>query len=161
MISENIKNIKKFMSALLVKDSFDEMLTTDVAITTYNTFHIDGHIKKAFYSEDEYESLGRPEVSEWKKLRPICFELIKGNKTPLSFKIIFRLGEKETAKLLSENNIELIPENINGLFVNIKYEDGILSYVTGTSLNVFTLDKSLEKAFDMYVSKLISDILEK
>lgn len=161
MISENIKDIKKFMSALLVKDSFDDMLATDVTITTYNTFHIDGHIKRFFFTEEEYDALNRPELSQWRKIKPICFELIKGNKLPLSFKIIFCLNKEVTARILSENNIGLVPENINGLFINIKYEDNLLSYVTGTSLNIFTLDKSLEQAVDSYVSKMISDILEK
>ena len=61
-------------------------------------------------------------------------------------------------KLLQDNDISLAKENIANLFLNIKYDKGVLSYTTGTSLNIFTLDKSLEKAFDSYISKFISTL---
>lgn len=158
MISENIADVKKFMSALLIGNTFDKFLATEVNITTYNTFHIDGHIKKAFYNNEEYEALGSPLISSWETLKPICYNLIKGNKTPLSFKIIFCLSHEDTASFLLSNNISLVPDNINGLFLNIRYENNSLSYITGTSLNIFTLDKGLEQAFDSYISKIISTL---
>ena len=37
MIAENINDVKNFMSTLLIKDSFDKFLVTDVTIVTYNT----------------------------------------------------------------------------------------------------------------------------
>ena len=61
-------------------------------------------------------------------------------------------------KLLHDNDILLTKENIANLFLNIKYDKGVLSYTTGTSLNIFTIDKSLEKAFDLYISKFISTL---
>lgn len=158
MVSENITDVRKFMSALLIGNTFDSFLATDITITTYNTFHIDGHIKKAFYSSEEYKSIGSPEVSSWETLKPICFSLIKGHKTPLSFKMIFCLSKDATSQFITDNDIELSADSINGLFINIKFEENVLSYVTGTSLNIFTLDKSLEQSFDSYISKLISTL---
>ena len=61
-------------------------------------------------------------------------------------------------KLLHDNDILLTKENIANLFLNIKYDKGVLSYTTGTSLNIFTIDKSLEKAFDLYISEFISTL---
>lgn len=158
MISENITNIKEFMSALLIGNTFDNFLATDISITTYNTFTIDGHIRKAFYTSEEYESLGCPEISSWSTLKPICYNLIKGRRTPLSFKMVFCLAPENVKKFLVENNLDFAPENINGLFINIKYEDNNLSVVTGTSLNIFTLDKTLEQSFDKHISKIISTL---
>ena len=156
MITDIITDVKTFTSALFVGNTFDDFLVSDVSITTYNTFNIDGHIKKAFYSNEEYEEMGSPSLSKWSSLKPFCFSIIKGKKLPLSFKIIFCLSKEATISFLNENELDYTLENINGLFLNIKFENNELSYVTGTSLNIFTLDKSLEQAFDSYISKFIS-----
>lgn len=158
MISENITNIKKFMAALLINNTFDKFLVTDVTITTYNTFHIDGHINTNYYSNEEYTEKGSPFLSSWETLRPFCYEIIKGNKTPLYFKIILCFSPLAIDSFIKKNNIDIDSENIKDLFLNLKFENGILTYTTGTSLSIFTLDKSLEKAFDAYISNFISTL---
>lgn len=156
MITDIITDVKAFTSALFIGDTFDNFLVSEVNITTYNTFNIDGHIKKDFYTSEEYEELGTPTLSKWCSLKPLCFDIIKGKKLPLSFKIIFCLSKKAIISFLNENELDYAIENINGLFINIKFENNELSYVTGTSLNIFTLDKSLEHAFDSHIRKFIS-----
>ena len=158
MISENITNIKKFMAALLINNTFDKFFVTDVTITTYNTFHIDGHINTNYYSNEEYTEKGSPFLSSWETLRPFCYEIIKGNKTPLYFKIILCFSPLAIDSFIKKNNIDIDSENIKDLFLNLKFENGILTYTTGTSLSIFTLDKSLEKAFDVYISNFISTL---
>lgn len=158
MIAENINDVKKFMSHLLVGNSFDEFYVTDITITTYNTFHIDGHIRSEFYSSDEFEALNSPLLSKWSTLKPFCYDIIKGKKTPLNFKIIFSMPPSLIEKLITENNISMASDNVANLFVNIKYEGGSLSFTTGTSLKIFLLDKSLEQAFDRYISNFISTL---
>lgn len=151
MISDEIKNIKDFMSELLISNSFDSYLVTDVTITTFNTFHIDGHIKKEFYSASEYEDMNKPLLSQWSQVKKYCYDIIKGKKTPLSFKIIFMMPDDIVRQLIYDNSLSIDINNITGLFINIKYENGHLSYTTGTSLNILELDKSTEKAFDKYI----------
>ncbi|MBE5927529.1 MAG: hypothetical protein E7270_11295 [Lachnospiraceae bacterium] len=156
MTTDIITDVKSFTSALFIGETFDNFLVSEVNITTYNTFTIDGHIKKNFYTNEEYEELGSPSLSKWSSLKPLCFSIIKGKKLPLSFKIIFCLSKEATTTFLKENDLDFTVDNINGLFINIKFENNELSYVTGTSLNVFTMDKSLEQAFDSHISKFIS-----
>lgn len=164
MIAENINDVKKFMSLLLVGDRFDNFEVADVSITTYNTFHIDGHINKDFYTKEEYEQEGFPVFSKWSAVKPICYDIIKGKKTPLSFKIIFSMPEKDVISLIEQNNLNssnkiiMDIKDINNLFLNIKYESGILSFVTGTSFKVFSMDKTLEQVFDKYIIKFISTL---
>ena len=100
-------------------------------------------------TDDELASLASPSYSQWSKIKPVCFGLIKGNKVPTSLKIIFLLSEGDTSQLAGQTDIN--PEDINGLFINIRYSDSGLTLVTGTSVRTFTLDKSLEHAFDSYV----------
>lgn len=158
MISEQIKDVKKFMAELLIKNTFDKFLVADISITTYNTFHIDGHLQKDFFDEDEWDELPDQHLSYWETLRPFCFSLIKGSKTPIRFKMIFALDKKSIRELLQFNDTTVLEEDINELFLNIKYENNILTYVTGCSLKIFTMDKSLEKAFDKYISELTASI---
>ena len=158
MIAENINNVKKFMSELLIGDKLNDFLTLDVTITTYNTFHIDGHIKKDFYEKDDYDALGSPGISTWSTLKPLCYEIIKGKRTPLNFKIIFGLSGEKIQDLIDKSGTDLKINDVNGLFINIKYEKGFLQYVTGTSLAIFTMNKDLEKEFDKYVSTFISTL---
>ena len=141
MISLTIKDTKTFMSHLLIKDTFDNMLLSEAAIVTGNTYNINGSINRS--------SLASPSYSQWSKIKPVCFGLIKGNKVPTSLKIIFLLSEGDTSQLAGQTDIN--PEDINGLFINIRYSDSGLTLVTGTSVRTFTLDKSLEHAFDSYV----------
>ncbi|MBQ3665163.1 MAG: hypothetical protein II919_03565 [Lachnospiraceae bacterium] len=158
MISEQIKDVKKFMSELLINNTFDKFLVADISITTYNTFHIDGHLQKDFFDEDEWNELPDQHLAYWETLRPVCFSLIKGNKTPVRFKMIFALDKKSIRELLQSIDTTISEEDINELFFNIKYENNILTYVTGCSLKIFTMDKSLEKAFDQHISELTASI---
>ncbi|MDE7200155.1 MAG: hypothetical protein K2O15_14920, partial [Lachnospiraceae bacterium] len=80
MIALKITNIKQFMNKFLTGGDFDSFLLEEASISTYNTFIIDGHQNRAFYSTEEWEDQEiRPyDLSMWKTIRPICFDLIKG-----------------------------------------------------------------------------------
>ena len=48
-----IQDVKSFMSHLLLSNTFDRFLLTEASITTFNTFFIDGHLHKDYFSSDE------------------------------------------------------------------------------------------------------------
>ncbi len=152
----NIENVKTFMSELLVKENFDRYFLCEAEIVTFNKFTIDGHVQKKFYSGEEYKDMGSPQWSTWERIRPLCFEMIKGSRTPLKFKIVLRLNEEEMERMLKENELSYKIEDIGGLYLNIVYENNVLNCITGSSMNVFTMDKSLEKVWDMKVEKELS-----
>jgi len=70
-------------------------------------------------------------------------------------KMVFLLPPEQVTKLLSDNQTALTPDDINGLFFNIKYQDGAVSVVTGTSIKVFSLDKTLEHSFDAFAKDFL------
>ena len=158
MICEEIKDVRNFMSVLLLKDTFDHFLAADIQLVTCNTFHIDGHLNSDFFQPDEFSQLPDQHMSYWKSLRPICYILIKGTKIPLKLKIIFALDREAIRSLITENDLAFSEEDINELFLNIKFENNILSCTTGCSLKNFTLDRSLEKAFDHQMQSLLEAI---
>ena len=59
MISLTIKDTKTFMSHLLIKDTFDNMLLSEAAIVTGNTYNINGSINRSFFSDDELHSFAK------------------------------------------------------------------------------------------------------
>ena len=57
MVNIHIEDKKTFTSNLFIKNTFDDYLLVEAAITTFNTYTIDGRIQKKFYSDKEYEEL--------------------------------------------------------------------------------------------------------
>lgn len=152
-------DIKAFMNHLLIKDTFDSFLLEEAAITTSNSFTIDGHIHKDFYSEEEYDTLPDKEFLSWSKARPFCFDIIKGNKLPLQFKIVIKASKTYTEKLLLRKPCSIAPENVGGLYINIRYDSASsLTIVSMASLNIFTMDKSLEEIWDNVCTKFINNL---
>ena len=49
---------------------------------------------------------------------------------------------------MTYSQLPIRPEQVKGLYLNIRYEEGKLNCVTGTSINFFTLDKSLDMEWD-------------
>lgn len=144
---------KSCMAHLLLKETFDSFSFIDADITTYNSFHMDGYLQKEFYPEGEAPNR---DFSYWKDVREFCLNIIKGKRTPLNFKIVLSLGEEKFQSFLSGRGITTMnaPE-IQGLYLNFRYDGTSLQCVTGTSTKVFTLDKSLEQQWDLWASEFL------
>ncbi|MBO5094165.1 MAG: hypothetical protein J6C33_07395 [Lachnospiraceae bacterium] len=150
MISCKINELKNFMGRLLATDCFDDFLLEEAVIATYNTFTIDGRLKKEFYTSEEWNDPSvRPySFSCWQDVRPICFSLIKGKKTPASLKFVLQLKPEKMNSLLAENGLSPSDETVKVLVVTIRYGAGGMSCTTGISLSGFSLDKTAEKLWD-------------
>ena len=155
MIALQIKDTKNFMNKLLLKDTFDHFLVSEAVVTTFNTFTVDGRLQRDFFTKEELEGpdLTDRGYSYWREIRPFFLELIKGKKTPLNFKFVFLLAPSNIRKLLDQSQLPFSADDVNGLFLNFKYNETGVSCTTGTSLKVFTLDKSLDHSWDQMVQK--------
>jgi len=97
---------------------------------------------------EEQEELGMEEYSFWSAVRPFCFSLIKGKRLPGSFQIVLQMAGQAVKAFVEEAGLSVAPERIKGLYLHIRYEEGQIVCVTGTSLDFFSLDKSVEEAWD-------------
>lgn len=160
MIALQITNTKQIMNALLVAESFDTFQMEEVTITTYNTFHMDGHMVKEFYSTEEIDNATDtfPEFSSWKDIRPICFQLIKGKRTPVSFRFVLHASQNIIGEIANADSCEVAENLIRSLILNIRYENGRVTCITGTSFTTFLMDKSVEQLWDKYVRNLFSQL---
>lgn len=149
---------KKCMNALLLHSGFDSFLFVEGEIVTFSTFRFDGRLKKEFFQQDTGEDFPNTErdFALWKEVREFCFSLIKGKRTPLGFKFVLSLSAPNIAHLIEREGLSFTPADVQGLYLNFKYNGTLLTCTTGTSMNLFTLDKSLEQAWDKMVQRIFT-----
>lgn len=151
MISLNILEVKPFMAKLLTNTIFDAFILRELEIQTFTNFIVSGQFNEAFFSKEELEERGENRFIMWSEVRAIAFSMIKGNKTPLSFKVIFQLSKEQSLELVQRLSGRLRMEDIGGLYMNIRFEKGELHIITGTAIKTFSLDKTLEQEWDTWV----------
>ena len=157
MVALKIEDAKAFTNGLFVGNLFDIFLLREAEITTYNRFTIDGRISRGYYSEEERAEKGLEDYSFWSTIRPICFSLVKGKRLPESFRLVFQLDREKTADFINSRVAEIQPEQVNGLYINVHFENKELKCVSGTSLKIFTLDKILENEWDEWVKRFLKE----
>ena len=157
MVALQIKNIKTFMSRLLSSEIFDCFLLSEASITTNNTFFIDGHQNKEFFTDEEWEDASiRPyDYSMWKDIKSLCFHLIKGRRTPVSFKFILHLIPSYVESILSDDSVTVPVGEVKALVLTIKYDQTGLTLTTGTSFKTFLPDKSADIFWDKYMKQFL------
>lgn len=152
-----IENIKKVTSELFAGSGFDEFQVVELSIDSLFSMHIDGHINKEFLTEEELEKSTDTAV-RWKTVKHLCYEMLKGTRLPLKFDIVLMMTKTAEEKLAQAAGIGEEANNINGLFLNFMFKDKKLRCTSGVSLNKFTLDRSIEKAWDAMAASIISRI---
>ena len=148
MLALKITDTKAFMTKLLAGDTFDTFLFSEGSVTTFTTFLIDGTWHPEYFGEGD-------QVMTWRMIRPVLYNIIKGKHTPIHMRIVLKLADYNAEKLLKSSGLSLTKEQIDGLFLNLTYAKDEASITTGTSLRIFTLDKSLDRVWDDMVSRFL------
>ena len=103
--------------------------------------------------EQEEGKIG--EFSSWRTIKPVCFSLIRGKRLPETFRIVLCLSEEARSRFVQAHAPGILPEQAGGLYINIQYENQEMTCVTGTSMNVFTMDRTLEREWDESVKQFL------
>ena len=149
MISFRILEMNRFMGKLLKGEDFDGFLLKEGFLRTNMEYRFSGQLFTDYFDTEEQKRLDEKYVY-WGALRPTLFELIKGKRTPLAFSFTLLLTGNDTAQMLVRRQVN-IGEDSPSLFLQIRFEHGTGRIITGTARNTFTLDKSLEEAWDAEV----------
>ncbi|MFR4986241.1 MAG: DUF5721 family protein [Lachnospirales bacterium] len=141
MLVFSIENdeIKVFMQKLLKEEAFDKLEVRNISLETIVKYDILGNINKDYLQEDENRYFVK-----WKELKPYIVSLIKGNIKPKFFKIVFSLDD---------SSINNLCDNANAMFLNIIYQNNIITGTTGTSQKSFSLDKKEDKIWEDIILK--------
>ena len=156
MIALQITSMKQFMNQLLVSDAFDPFLLEEAVISTASTFTIDGHVNREFFhSEDELlEDL--PDFRPWSEMKGLCFDLIKGKRTPLFFRFVLHLKPQKATALLEKEGCDVDPSQVKALVLNIRYDGTKAVLTTGTAFHTFLLSKEPDAIWDKSLQKYLS-----
>lgn len=155
MQSITILDIKPFMQLLFQTEQLNEYEFVSADIRTDMSYSLDGNINRSFFSEEELakQSLEQSSFLTWCIAKEKIFTLIKGKRTPSLLKIVLKVSAQQTDNLVSSINPSLNSNDINGIFLNIIFQENKLNVICGISYNIFTMDKGFESEF---ASKLIT-----
>ena len=109
--------------------------------------------------KDFFEEKPEDSHAHWKDVREFCFQIIRGKRTPLSFKIILSLAPENFPTFLTDQNITgFRPEDIQGWFWKLSYDGLNLVCFPGICMKTFTMEKSLERAWDEAAQKKLLEL---
>jgi len=157
MQSYQITDRKDFMQKLLNSDCFHSFLLKEATIHTAASYVIDGKINKDFFSKEELEdsSLVPYDYTEWQTIRPLCFDLIKGKRTPLRFRFVLYLKPQSTEKVLLQGNFSESVSIIKHLVLNILFDEKGMFLTTGIDYSGFTLNKEADQIWDKSLERFL------
>ena len=155
-----IKDVKNFMNQMLRTEAFDFFLLSEITIQAKGSYVLDGHLEEGYYSREELEASGQKvgDLLPYKEFRTMAFDLIKGQRTPTYFKFIFMAPEVLIEKLLEKTDNSIQQQDVLGLVCNVRFQNGELQLITGSSYRIFTTDKSLDQMWDSYIQSYLTKL---
>lgn len=161
MIALHLLDIKDFMNKLLRTETFDHFLLQEASITGHISYLLDGHLDMNFYAKEELEELELTGLAftPFSMVRTQCYDLIKGKRTPTSFRFVFLLSPQNLERTLAQTASGLTPADITAVYLNLKYQNKQLTATTGVSYRTFIPDKSFEYEWDALIKKFLKNNL--
>lgn len=157
MLALQIQSMKIFMTKLLSQDAFDIFLLEEATIVTANTYTIDGHINADFFPVAERTPELIPyELRQWSDIRSLCFELIKGKYTPLSFKFVFQLKPEHMKSILDKEHLSTDSTKLKSMVLTVKYDGTKAILTSGTSYQTFVMDKTADVLWDRNLASYLT-----
>jgi len=144
MFSGTVEELKSFMALLLRGELFDAWEVTEAKVETFFELSVNGRLKKDFFEEPE--TVNR-DFAKWGEIKEIFFQAIKGKRLPGMLRIVLAADRDWTERILRECGKEK-EEAGASLYLNIRYSANGCQVVSGVSHVGFTMDKTLDSAWD-------------
>lgn len=133
------------MGKLLKSETFDNFLLKDGTIRTFMDFIYSGEVKWDYYDTDEAENMSHERYIPWKEVKENAFGVIKGKRTPLYIQLNLLAPAGLVSEIAGERNEQIV------LSMSFSYREKEADIVTGVFRNTFSMDKSLDNAWDEWV----------
>ncbi len=146
------------MGRLFGESFCDGLMVSFFELTTGMPARFDGKRYAGWYSDDEMEVMCDAHTQRyvcWRELKPYVFAMIQGKRTPASMDWAFILPEPAVQQVLQAYALEQKKDSVETLVWNLHFEKGTLMLVTGCSLRTFSLDKSVEQAWDAWTGQML------
>ena len=149
MFSGTVEELKTFMAVLLRGELFDAWEVTEAKVETFFELSVNGRLKKDFFEEPETV---QRDFTKWGEIKEIFFQAVKGKRLPGMMRIVLAADREWTERILNECG-KAQEEADASLFLNIRYSANGCQVVSGVSHVGFTLDKTLDHAWDAAIQE--------
>ena len=144
MFSGTVEELKTFMAVLLRGELFDSWEVTEAKVETFFELSVNGRLKKDFFEEPETV---QRDFAKWGEIKEIFFQAVKGKRLPGMMRIVLAADREWTERVIRECGKEK-EEAGASLYLNIRYSIAGCQLVSGVSHAGFTMDKTLDNAWD-------------
>lgn len=144
MFAGTVEELKVFMSLLLKGTLFDTWEVTEARAETFFSLSVNGRLKKDFFEEPD---IPERNFAEWGEVKGIFYQAVRGKRLPGVLQVVLAAEKKWTGQILSECGKER-EEAGAVLYLNIRYTASGCQLVGGVSHAGFTMDKTLDVAWD-------------
>ena len=156
MLALQIDEVKTFMNRLLAGSVFDSFLFVEGALQMGFSYEFDGHLNHDFYAEGELAGISEEEIYiPYSQVRHVLFSLIRGKRTPLSFRLTLQANTSQTQTLLSSVSSAA---SVKGLLLNIRYDGQKVMLTSGVNYSTFSFDKAPEHTWDQWLTEFIKSL---
>lgn len=157
MLALEITSQKIFMNQLLTGDTFDIFLLEEATVKTAASYTIDGYVNREFFSSEELANGDVPyEFLPWAEAKGLCFQLIKGKRTPLLLKLVLHLKPEQMEKLLAPIRDSFDCSQLKSLVLTIKYDGSRTILTTAASYHSFVMSKEPDLLWDKALKQYLS-----
>ena len=151
MLDITITETRDFVKKLLMDNTFDRFLAMEAFVKSGITYSFDGRVNKDFYDKEELELMASTSYASWESIKPHVYNVIRGKKLPLSFKIVLVLSQPDI-----EKNLLTIPvSDVANLTLNVYYDGMSIQLTSMATQNIFTMDKTLEHVWDAEIKDFL------
>lgn len=157
MLALTFSSLKEATSHLFAQTTFDCFDVLEASISSYINFSMDGHLNTSFFDDSSESEECQSRFCSWKRLRPVCFSIIKGKQPPISFQISLFLDVNNIRTVFPEADVTANPD-IEGFIIRFSYKNKSLSLSTGTVFFNFSMDRDSEHWWDRTIRKWITNI---
>ncbi len=152
MKSFEIEDGKAYINSLFTEERFGSFYLHEFRARTALDYYVSGKLNQAYF-EQPGETASEKEEKDptyilWADIREKILSLIRGERLPLTMKLVLMFHRSNIERLCEMNNLPVAPSDVGGLFMNISFEEQRLVVTSGISLKVFTMDKTLERLWD-------------
>ena len=151
MFSGTIEELKSFMALLLRGELFDSWEVTEAKVETFFELSVNGRLKKDFFEESDTVTR---DFAKWGEIKEIFFQAIKGKRLPGMLRIVLAAEKDWTERILKECG-KAQEEAGATLYLNIRYSVSGCQVVSGVSHVGFTMDKTLDSAWDAALQEFL------
>lgn len=185
MVALRIDSLGSFMSGLFSGNTFDSFLLMEGTLRTAVTWHLEGRLNREFFGKEEAGDAamqigrstavagkpaaepGRPSSAEhpsaseegehvpWSEIRPLLRELVRGKRTPLSFRFVLCLKPRYMEAMLRKEQDGELLECVGAFVLTILYGADDAQIRTGISMKSFTMNKSADQLWDKAVKRFL------